>query len=385
MHLTKHRSSTHNKFDRPDGFGLNSRHEHQRHGGVFTAGTKGHCTAGDGSQDEGSRGGTERQASGGVQLRQADLSQDGLEQACGAHRVGEGQRAGRSGTDLASNAERGSFGEPEDARILRAACRVLIWILSIVCPASLHAITGGGGALPKCMGSSFDIDYLHIRRQIDCAEFGFVFPAEHIDISYQSVEEKPRPPYLDRDGVAVHGKDVLCDRGDLIWLQRIHTDSALMPRLPRSNVIGLRWLRQCIRGRRVTREYIGQRGDADHSRWCLAGIVNIKGDACGLPWREGLFQFNLLHCKVCALPAMNTLSRGHPQSTCNSPIEDPRNEQASLDFLVPSPSVQFFCGLPLLVLGVFFSLDRNRTAMWGLALVMLAFWMIAHGAAILLR
>ena len=97
-------------MDRPSDSALQSRHVHQRHGGVFTAGTAGDCVAGDGSQDAGDRGGIERQASGGLQLRQADLPQDGVKQACGARSVGEGQRARRSEPDRASNAERSAVG-----------------------------------------------------------------------------------------------------------------------------------------------------------------------------------------------------------------------------------------------------------------------------------
>jgi hypothetical protein len=107
-------------MDRPDGFALKSRHVHQRHGGVFKTGTAGDCTVGDRSQDAGDRGGTERQAGGGLQLRQADLPQDGFAQAPRFDRVGEGQWVRRSESDRASSAECCAESKSEDAGILRA-------------------------------------------------------------------------------------------------------------------------------------------------------------------------------------------------------------------------------------------------------------------------
>lgn len=109
---------TQTKFDRPDGFGLKSRHEHQRHGGIFTAGTEGDCAAIQRAHDTPDCREAGRQTGGGPQLHLFRLPEGRIQHATGADRMGEGERAGRSRIGTAGNALRA---ESEDAGILRKA------------------------------------------------------------------------------------------------------------------------------------------------------------------------------------------------------------------------------------------------------------------------
>src|SRR5450759_50095 len=113
--------------------------------------------------------------------------------------------------------------------------------------------------------------------------------------------------------------------------------------------------------------------------------MDFVGDVNWLTSRRRLVQLDRFNGQIRPLTAVDTLSRSNPKLISNCTVKDTHSEKANLDFLIPSPFFQFFLGLALLGFGVFFALDRNRTAIFGMALVALAVWMIAHGSIILLR
>src|SRR5665213_1403370 len=96
---------------------LKSRHEHQRQGGILTAGTAGDWATGEGCHNTGSSSEAGRQ-----ETRGAELHPLLLRQGRGAHpsrigTVGEGSRAVQAQVVKAGDAIRA---ESEDAGILRA-------------------------------------------------------------------------------------------------------------------------------------------------------------------------------------------------------------------------------------------------------------------------
>ncbi len=115
MHLTKQRVAAHNKMDRPGLGALKFRHEHQRQGRVFTAGTASDRTTGQGSHDAGSCSEAGSQETRGAELHPLLLRQGRSADAPGAGGMGQRSRALQAQVAEAGSAVRE---ESEDAGVL---------------------------------------------------------------------------------------------------------------------------------------------------------------------------------------------------------------------------------------------------------------------------
>jgi hypothetical protein len=113
----KAKAMTQTKFDRPDGFGLKSRHEHQRQSWVFAAGTAGDCATGEGCHDAGSSREAGRKETRGAELYPFLLRQGRGADASGAGGMGKGSRAMQAQVAQAGSAVRA---ESQDAGFLSA-------------------------------------------------------------------------------------------------------------------------------------------------------------------------------------------------------------------------------------------------------------------------